>query len=159
MIIPGLKSSRIYIVDASDPKKPKLHKTIEGDTIRKKANLSAPHTVHCLADGTIMISMLGDVDGKAPGGFLLLDADFDALRPLGKRRERDEIQLRFLVSTAPQRHGAGVRASGPHRKTYGGAGFDPKDVTDGKYGPRAPALLGLESSENRAEIHRPGRRR
>ena len=42
-----------------------------------KTNLSAPHTVHCLADGRIMISMLGDAEGNAPGGFLMLDDKFD----------------------------------------------------------------------------------
>ena len=43
-----------------DPRKPKLHKVIEPDEIVRKTKLTAPHTVHCLADGTIMISMLGD---------------------------------------------------------------------------------------------------
>jgi len=33
--------------------------------------------VHCLADGQVMISMLGDGKGEGPGGFLLLDDNFD----------------------------------------------------------------------------------
>ncbi len=77
LVVPGLTSGRIHIVDALDPRKLKMHKVIEADEIRKKTNLSTPHTVHCLADGTIMLSMLGDGDGEAPGGFLLLNQDFE----------------------------------------------------------------------------------
>ncbi len=64
LIMPGSRSSRIHIVDTADPRAPKLHKVIEPDEIKAKTNLTAPHTVHCLADGTIMISMLGDADGQ-----------------------------------------------------------------------------------------------
>src|SRR5690242_10543448 len=63
LILPGLFSGRIHVVDAADPKAPRLHKTIEPEVIHRRANLSAPHTVHCLPDGTIMISMLGDAAG------------------------------------------------------------------------------------------------
>jgi len=59
LILTGLKSSRIYIVDTKEPKEPKIFKTIEPETIKEKANLSSPHTVHCLANGNIMISFLG----------------------------------------------------------------------------------------------------
>ena len=76
LVVPGLSSSRIHILDTEDPRAPKLAKVIEGDEIKQKRGLSAPHTVHCLADGNVMISMLGDADGNGPGGFLLLDEDF-----------------------------------------------------------------------------------
>jgi methanethiol oxidase len=45
LILTGLKSSRIYIVDTINPKEPIIHKTIEPETIKEKANLSSPHTV------------------------------------------------------------------------------------------------------------------
>ncbi len=77
IILPGISSSRIHIVDTIDPKQPKLHKVIEGDEIKRVTGLSAPHTVHCLADGHIMISMLGTADGDGPGGFMLLDDKFN----------------------------------------------------------------------------------
>jgi selenium-binding protein 1 len=49
LLVPGVRSNNIHIIDtASDPKAPRLHKVIEGDEIKKKANLSGPHTVHCL---------------------------------------------------------------------------------------------------------------
>lgn len=49
LILPGNRSSRIHIVDVSDERAPKLHKVIEPEEIKEKTNLSAPHTVHCLA--------------------------------------------------------------------------------------------------------------
>ena len=49
LIVPGVKTSNFYIVDtASNPRKPFLHKKIDGNEIISKTNLSTPHTVHCL---------------------------------------------------------------------------------------------------------------
>src|SRR5947209_6574148 len=77
LIVPGLKSSRIHVIDANDPLNLKMHKVIEPEEIAKKADLSAPHTVHCLPSGEIMLSMLGNAKGDAPGGFLLLNEKFE----------------------------------------------------------------------------------
>ena len=74
LIVPGMRSSRIHILDTADERAPRLHKVIEPEEIKTKTDLSAPHTVHCLADGHVMISMLGDAEGNGPGGFLLLGA-------------------------------------------------------------------------------------
>lgn len=76
LIIPGLVSGRIHIVDTENPREPKLVQVIEGDEIVRKTKLTAPHTVHCLSDGRIMISMLGNEKLEGPGGFLLLDEKF-----------------------------------------------------------------------------------
>ncbi len=76
LVVPGLASGNIYIIDAANPAKLKMHKQISGKDIAAKTNLATPHTVHCLADGTMMISMLGDAEGNAPGGFLLIDDEF-----------------------------------------------------------------------------------
>ncbi len=67
LVLTGLKSTRIYIVDTLNQREPVLFKTIEPETIKEKGNLSSPHTVHCLANGNIMISFLGDANGNAPG--------------------------------------------------------------------------------------------
>lgn len=67
LILLGQKSSRVYVIDTQDAKAPTIYKIIEPDEIKEKSNLSAPHTVHCLADGNLMISMLGDKNGEAPG--------------------------------------------------------------------------------------------
>ena len=77
IVLPGITSSRIHIVDTEDAKAPKIIKVIEPIELFEKANLSAPHTVHCLADGTMVISCLGDAQGNAPGGFLVINKEFE----------------------------------------------------------------------------------
>src|SRR5215831_13575319 len=63
LIVPGFRSGRIHILDTADERAPSLHKVIEPEEVRAKTNLGAPHTVHCLADGQVMISMLSDGEG------------------------------------------------------------------------------------------------
>jgi len=77
LVVPGFASGNIHIIDAADPRRPKMHKVIPGQEIARKANLTAPHTVHCAPDGSIIISMLGDARGNAPGGFLTMDQNFE----------------------------------------------------------------------------------
>jgi len=58
LIIPGLRSSRIYIVDTKpDPTKATIHKIIEPEEVFKKTGYSRPHTVHCGPEG-IYVSTL-----------------------------------------------------------------------------------------------------
>ncbi|HYW17939.1 MAG TPA: selenium-binding family protein [Nodularia sp. (in: cyanobacteria)] len=129
-VIPGQRSSRIYIVDTAEKTAPKLHKVIEPEEIKAKTNLTAPHTVHCLADGHVMISMLGDSNGNGPGGFLLLDDNFDiAGRWEGKA---DTMQFNYDFWYQP-RHNVMVSSEWAAPKTYY-PGFDLNDVTNGKYG-------------------------
>jgi 56kDa selenium binding protein (SBP56) len=48
LIIPGLRSSRIYIVDTKpDRTQAKIHKISEPEEVFKKTGYSRPHTVHC----------------------------------------------------------------------------------------------------------------
>ncbi|KAH6816245.1 selenium-binding protein 2 [Perilla frutescens var. frutescens] len=79
LILLSLLSSRIYVVDTlQDPRAPTLHKVVEPEDIIEKTGLAYPHTPHCLANGDVMVSFLGDKDGNAKGcGFLLLDSDFN----------------------------------------------------------------------------------
>ncbi|KAK3008283.1 hypothetical protein RJ639_015351 [Escallonia herrerae] len=79
LVLPSLVSSRIYAVDTQkDPRSPSLHKVVDPEDIVRKTGLAYPHTAHCLASGDVMVSCLGDKDGKAEGnGFLLLDSEFN----------------------------------------------------------------------------------
>ncbi|KAB8320637.1 selenium-binding protein [Tolypothrix campylonemoides VB511288] len=130
LVIPGQRSSRIHIVDTADAKAPKLHKVIEPEEIKEKTNLTAPHTVHCLADSHVMISMLGDSEGNGPGGFLLLDENFD----IAGRWERQANGMRFNYDFWYQpRHNVMVSSEWGAPKTYY-PGFDLKDVAAGNYG-------------------------
>jgi methanethiol oxidase len=59
LIIPGMRSSRIYVVDTDPhPTQAKLHKVIEPEEVFHKTGYSRPHTVHCGPEG-IYISTLG----------------------------------------------------------------------------------------------------
>ncbi len=73
LLVPGLKSSRLYILDTQpDPRNPQLVKTIEADELMKKSGYSRPHTVHCGPDA-IYVGALGAPDGNGPGGVFLMD--------------------------------------------------------------------------------------
>jgi selenium-binding protein 1 len=73
LLIPGLRSSQIYVVDTKpDPRQPRLLKTISAAEIAKKSGYSRPHTVHCGPDA-LYINALGAPDGDGPGGVFLLD--------------------------------------------------------------------------------------
>src|SRR6202012_328273 len=67
MVVPGLRSSRIHIIDISEPRAPRIKNVIEGEEIKEKLGLSAPHTVHCMPGDIVTISMLRDADGNTPG--------------------------------------------------------------------------------------------
>ncbi|XP_060614066.2 methanethiol oxidase-like [Anolis sagrei] len=76
LILPSLISSRIYVVDTgTDLRAPRLHKVIEPIDVYWKCNLANPHTSHCLGNGEIMISTMGDPSGNGKGGFVLLDGE------------------------------------------------------------------------------------
>ncbi|HEY7351401.1 MAG TPA: selenium-binding family protein [Terriglobales bacterium] len=80
LIVPGLRSSRIYIIDTKpDPKNPKIVKVVEAEEIAKRAGYSRMHTVHCGPDG-IYVNAIGSTTGDGPGGIMILDHDsFDVL--------------------------------------------------------------------------------
>src|SRR5205807_6547092 len=130
LILPGNLSSRFHIVDVSDERAPKLHKVIEPEEVKEKVNLTAPHTVHCLADGHVMISMLGDREGNGPGGFLLLDEDFN----IAGRWEQKTDGMRYNYDFWYQpRHNVMVSSEWGAPNTYT-KGFNLEDVAAGKYG-------------------------
>jgi methanethiol oxidase len=73
LVVTGLRSSRIYILDTKpDPRKPKIAKVIEPQEVIERTGYSRLHTTHCGPDG-IYISALGNAQGEGPGGILLLD--------------------------------------------------------------------------------------
>jgi len=77
LVLPALGSGRVYGVDtASDPRAPQLKYTVESADILEKTGLGYLHSTHCLGSGDIMISAMGDANGDAKSGFLLLDENF-----------------------------------------------------------------------------------
>jgi selenium-binding protein 1 len=132
LIVPGLGSSRIHVVDTANPREPKMHKVIEPKEVIGKAKLTAPHTVHCLGDGRVMISMLGDENGDGPGGFLLLDDKFDVAGSWEASREGMKFNYDFWYQP---RHNVMVSSEWGAPNTIR-PGFKPDDVKAGKYGRR-----------------------
>lgn len=80
LIVPGIRSSRIHIIDTKpDPKHPKIVKVIEPEEFTARTGYTAPHTIHCGPDG-IYGSALGSAGGDGPGGVFVMDSEsFDVL--------------------------------------------------------------------------------
>jgi len=75
LILPALGSNRIFIVDTSkNPKAPFMYKVIEASEVNK-FDCTALHTPHCLANGDIMISAMGDINGNPKSDYVLVDSD------------------------------------------------------------------------------------
>jgi selenium-binding protein 1 len=75
LVVPGLRSSRIHIIDTKpNPRQPQIAKVIEPETVIKRSGYSRPHTVHCGPDG-IYASALGSATGDGPGGIFMMDPD------------------------------------------------------------------------------------
>jgi len=94
LIVPGLRSSRIHVLDTQpDPKSPKITKVIEPEDLANRTGYSRPHTLHCGPDG-IWVSALGSPDGNGPGGIFGLD--HYTFEPLGRWEvERGPQQLAY----------------------------------------------------------------
>ncbi|HSZ76820.1 MAG TPA: selenium-binding protein SBP56-related protein, partial [Chthoniobacterales bacterium] len=80
LVVPGLRSSRIHIIDTkADSQKLEIVKIIEPEEIFARTGYSRPHTVHCGPEG-IYVSALGAPNGGGPGGIFILDhLDFNVM--------------------------------------------------------------------------------
>jgi methanethiol oxidase len=82
LIIPGIRSSRIYVVDVKDPLNASIHRIIEPEEVFAKTGYSRPHTIHCGPEG-IYVSTLGgggkDGTDGPPGIFLMDCQTFDII--------------------------------------------------------------------------------
>ena len=75
LIVPGIGSSRIHILDTkANRKQPPIVKVIEPEEFIRKTGYTAPHTIHCGPDG-VYGSALGSPTGDGPGGIFLMDAE------------------------------------------------------------------------------------
>src|SRR5215212_9271141 len=82
LIVPGLRSSRMHIIDTKPvPREPRIVKVIEPDELHDRTGYSRPHTIHCGPEG-IYVSALGAPDGDGPGGVFIMD--HESFEPLGR---------------------------------------------------------------------------
>jgi methanethiol oxidase len=94
LVVPGLRSSRIHIIDTKpDPRKPSLVKVIEPETVMSATGYSRPHTSHCGPDG-IYMNALGSPSGDGPGGIFMLDPETFELKGQWEK-ERGPQQLAY----------------------------------------------------------------
>jgi len=133
LIVPGLGSDRIYIVDVkSNPREPKLDKVIEPWEMHAHG-VSTPHTTHCLADGNVMISTLGDgPDKNGKGSFILLDGE--TFKPVGTwpATKNDEATYGYDFWYQPY-HNVMISTEWGHPRCFF-KGLDLKDVEERNYG-------------------------
>ena len=95
LLVPGLRSSRMYILDTQpDPKNPKIVKTIEPAELMAKSGYSRPHTTHCGPDA-IYVSALGAPDGNGPGGIFQMDHSFNITGQWEKDRGPQHLAYDF----------------------------------------------------------------
>jgi selenium-binding protein 1 len=74
LIVPGFRSSRVYVLDvADDPLRPRIQKVIEPEELVRATGYTRPHTIHCMPGENVVLSMLGDAEGNAAGGFAVVD--------------------------------------------------------------------------------------
>lgn len=131
LVLAGLLSGRVYAVDVgTNPKEPKLYKVVEPEEIAEKTGLGFLHTVHCLANGEILISAVGDSEGNAEGaGFLVLDSDFNVK---GRWEKGPGAPFGYDYWYQP-RHNVLISSSWGAPKVLS-QGFNPAHVAEGHYG-------------------------
>ncbi|XP_065682904.1 methanethiol oxidase isoform X1 [Hydra vulgaris] len=132
LILPSVNSGRVYAFDvATNPRAPILKHVIQNDEMLKKAKLCYLHTTHCLADGNIMISGMGDKDGNPQGSFALIDGK--SLKVVGNwEKVGDQVPFGYDFWYQP-RHNVMVSSEWGSPNCFM-AGFNPAHVAEGKYG-------------------------
>ncbi len=90
LVVPGLRSSRIHILDTKpDPRNPAIVRVIEPSELARRSGYTRPHTVHCGPQG-IYVTALANAEGEAPGGVFLMD------------HESFDIRGRWEIDRGPQ---------------------------------------------------------
>jgi selenium-binding protein 1 len=134
LVIPGTRSSRVHVLDVkSNPRKPQIAKVIEPKEVISKTGYSRPHTAHCLPGGIVVMSMLGNANGDAPGGLAVLDAKtFEVLGRWEKEKGSQSLMYDFWYQP---RFNVLISSEWAAPKVFEG-GFQLADVNAGKYGQR-----------------------
>jgi selenium-binding protein 1 len=131
LLVPGVNSTNVHVINVADPLRPEIATVISGDEIKQKTGLSAPHTVHCMPGEIVVMSMLGDANGDAPGGFAVLDAkDFSVLGRWDEGGSSAEFNYDFWYQP---RKNVMISSEWAAPNVFK-PGFNLDDVTAGRYG-------------------------
>jgi selenium-binding protein 1 len=133
LMVPGLFSGRIYILDVSDHMRPAVESVREDLT--KRSGYTVPHTVIGLENGNNLVSMIGaNSDTTAPGGLVEINAETGKfVRTFGPRSNRDwnkegpkymydmgvKVELNRMITTS---FGLPKNTKGKTRQRHGGVG-------------------------------------
>jgi selenium-binding protein 1 len=129
LMVPGLFSGRLYIIDVSDPLRPFV-KSVNED-LTKKSGYSTPHTIIGLENGNNLVTMIGaDSESTAPGGLVEVNGKTgEFVRAFGPPADRDpdkippkymydaglKPELNHMVTTSfglPKNVGSGITIEG-----------------------------------------------
>jgi methanethiol oxidase len=134
LVVPGFRSSRIHVLNvADDPRRPRIETVIEPEELVRETGYTRPHSVHCMPGENVVISMLGDADGNAAGGFAVLDAKtFEVKGRWENGGERPPFNYDFWYQP---RKNTLVSSEFAEPNAYE-PGFDLEDVGLGRYGRR-----------------------
>ena len=135
LIIPGIRSSRIYVVDTKEaPEALRLHKVIEPEEIFRKTGYSRPHTIHCGPEGIYVSALGGRGDGTdGPPGIFLLDCEsFDVIGPWEIERGPQDKHYDFWWNLPRDYMVSSEWALPPQFEN----GLVPEDLLSNKYGHR-----------------------
>ncbi|XP_066914535.1 methanethiol oxidase-like [Clytia hemisphaerica] len=132
LVLPSITSARVFFFDvATDPRKPTLKHVIDNDEMLESAKIQNLHTAHCLGNGNIMISGMGNVDGDGKGGFALVDGK--TLKVTGTwEKEGQSAPMGYDFWYQP-RHNVMVSSEWGSPKAFL-TGFNPAHVEQGMYG-------------------------
>ena len=132
LVLPSITTANVFFFDVgTDPRAPKLHHKVCSEEVLEKTGTNFLHNTHCLADGNIMISGLGDKDGNGKGSFVLFDGQtFEVMGTW----EGDGNAVPFCYDFWYQpRHNIMVSTEWGAPNAFL-KGFNPQDVACGKYG-------------------------
>ncbi len=133
LIVPGIRSSRIYVIDVKDPMVPVIHKIIEPEEVLAKTGYSRPHTIHCGPEG-IYVSTLGGggADGMdGPPGIFIMDCEtFEIIGRYEIDRGKQEKHYDFWWNLPQDYMVSSEWALPPQFEN----GLVPEDLLSNKYG-------------------------
>ncbi|XP_031463983.1 uncharacterized protein LOC116238441 isoform X1 [Phasianus colchicus] len=137
LILPGLISSRIYVVDVGTQcRAPTVCKMIEPVDVFWKCNKGHLSVVHSLPNGDILIANMGDAAGRGKGGFIVLDGETFELK--GNWEHECEVPPTGYDFWYQPRHNVLISTAGMVPR-IAGRGFNPDDLKKGE-GTRMQAL-------------------
>lgn len=132
LVLPAINNSSVYMFETKEnPRQPSLKHTVPADTLLKKTGMKYLHTTHCLADGNIMISGMGDEHGNARGGFVLIDGE--SLEVTGMWQKDNQYSDMGYDFWYQPRHNVMLSTEWGAPKAFMN-GFNPAHVAEGLYG-------------------------